>query len=113
MGKHAMKIKKGDTVKVITGKDKGKSGRVIEVLQERNRVRVEGVAQLKKHLKPGRSQAHPEGGIIDINGSVHASNVMIVDPASSRPTRIGFKTENGKKIRIGRGKVAGAVLDTK
>lgn len=108
-----MKIKKGDTVKVIAGKDKGKTGRVIEVLPEQNRVRVEGVALQKKHLKAGRSQANPEGGIIERVGTIDASNVMIVDPASNRPTRIGVKFEDDTKVRVGRGKVAGAVLETK
>lgn len=108
-----MKIKKGDTVVVISGKDKGKSGRVIEVLREQDRVRVEGVATVKKHMKAGRSQANPEGGIVEKPGSVHASNVMVVDPASNKPTRVGFKVEGDKKVRVGRGKVAGALLDTK
>jgi large subunit ribosomal protein L24 len=108
-----MKIKKGDMVKVIAGKDKGKSGRVVEVLRERDRVRVEGVAIHKKHLKAGRSQANPEGGIIDTTGTLHVSNVMIVDPASGKTTRIGTKLDGGKKVRVGRGKLAGAVLDAK
>lgn len=106
-----MKIKKGDTVKVIAGKDKGKTGRVIEVLSTPNRVRVEGVALYKKHLKAGRSQKNPEGGILEFTGTIHASNVMVVDAASGKPTRIGVKFEGDKKVRVGRGKAAGAVLD--
>jgi large subunit ribosomal protein L24 len=108
-----MKIKKGDTVKIIAGKDKGKTGRVIRVLAERNRYEVEGVAQYKRHLKPGRSQSNPDGGIIEMTGSIHASNVMIVDPASNVPTRIGYKFEGDKKVRVGRGKSKGALLDAK
>jgi large subunit ribosomal protein L24 len=108
-----MKIKKGDTVKVIAGKDKGKSGRVLDVLPERNRVRVEGVALFKRHLKAGRTQASPEGGIVEKTGTLDASNVMIVDPASGKTTRIGVKLEGDKRVRIGRGKLAGAALDTK
>lgn len=108
-----MKIKKGDTVKVITGKDKGKSGRVIEVLNAKNRVRVEGISMFKRHLKAGRSQKTPEGGILETVGTINASNVMVVDPASKQTTRVGYKYEDGKKIRIGRGKAAGAVLDVK
>lgn len=107
-----MKIKKGDTVKVIAGKDKGKTGRVIEVLRAENRVRVEGVAAYKRHLKPGRSKIEPNGGIVELNAPIHASNVMVVDPASGEPTRIGYKIDDGKKVRVGRGKLAGVTLDT-
>lgn len=108
-----MKIKKGDTVVVTVGKDKGKTGRVIEVLRTENRVRVEGVAIYKRHLKAGRSQSSPEGGIQERNASIDASNVQVVDPASNKPTRVGYKFEGDKKIRVGRGKLSGAVLDTK
>ena len=94
-----MKIKKGDQVKVITGKDKGKTGRVIEVLREKNRVRVEGVSMFKRHLKAGRSQKTPEGGILEMVGSINASNVMVVD-SQGRPTRVGSKIEDGKKVRV-------------
>ena len=107
-----MKIKKGDTVKVIAGKDLGKEGRVLEVLRDENRVVVEGVAVVKRHLKAGRSQSNPDGGIVERSASIHASNVMVVDPSSRRPTRVGVKTTDGKKVRVGRGKVNGAVLDT-
>lgn len=106
-----MKIKKGDTIKVIAGKDKGKTGRVLEVLRTKNRVRVEGVAVYKKHLKAGRSQKNPEGGILELNGTLDASNVMVVDPASNKVTRVGVKLDGEKKVRVGRGKAAGAVLD--
>ncbi len=106
-----MKIKKGDTVKVIAGKDLGKEGRVLEVLREKNRVVVEGIAVVKRHVKAGRSQTNPDGGIIERNASIHASNLMVVDPASRRPTRVGVKVTDGKKVRVGRGKVDGAVLD--
>lgn len=108
-----MKIKKGDTVKVISGKDKGKTGRVLEVLREENRVRVEGVAEFKRHLKAGRSQAAAEGGIITRTGTLNASNVMVVDPESGNPTRVGYVFEGEKKVRVGRGKLAGARLDAK
>jgi large subunit ribosomal protein L24 len=108
-----MKVKKGDTVQVITGKDKGKSGKVIEVLRERDRLRVEGIAKYKKHLKAGRSQKTPEGGILEMVGTIHVSNVMVVDPASGKPTRVGYKFDGEKKVRVGRGKLAGVALDTK
>lgn len=106
-----MKIKKGDTVMVIAGKDKGKTGRVIEVLREEDRVRVEGVAVYKRHLKPGRSKAEPNGGIVERNAPIHASNVMVVDPASGKPTRVGTRFDGDRKVRVGRGKLAGATLD--
>lgn len=108
-----MKIKKGDTVQVTVGKDKGRTGRVIEVLRRENRVRVEGVAVYKRHLKAGRSQSAPEGGIQERNAPIDASNVQVVDPASKKPTRVGYKFDGDKKVRVGRGKLAGAVLDTK
>jgi len=73
-----MEIRKNDLVKVIAGKDKGKTGKVLEVLREKGRVRVEKVQVVKRHLKKGRSQANPEGGIIEKNASIAVSNVMVV-----------------------------------
>lgn len=108
-----MKIKKGDNVLVTVGKDKGRTGRVLEVLVGENRVRVEGVAVYKRHLKAGRSQSSPEGGIQERNGTIDASNVQVLDPATNKPTRVGYKFEGDKKVRVGRGKLSGAVLDTK
>lgn len=84
-----MKIKKNDNVVVLTGKDKGKTGKVIEVLVDENKVRVEGVKLIKRHYKP--SQAHPEGGIVEKFGTIDASNVAIVDPTDNKATRIGYK----------------------
>ena len=90
------KIKKGDTVMVMTGKDKGKQGRVISVDPKNSTVLVEGVNMIKKHLKPGRQSQ--EGGIINQEAPVHISNVMYVH--KGKPTRIGFHVdENGKKVR--------------
>jgi large subunit ribosomal protein L24 len=108
-----MKIKKGDTVLVIAGKDRTKTGKVLEILEDRNRIRVEGISKFKRHLKAGRNQKTPEGGILEMVGTIHASNVMVVDPASGKPTRVGHKIEGDKKVRVGRGKLAGVVLDTK
>lgn len=107
-----MKIKKGDTVKVIAGKDKGKTGRVIEVLRSKNRVRVEGVGAYKRHYKPGMSKVQPDGGIAELNAPIHASNVMIVDPESGKATRVGYEIVDGKKVRVGRGELAGTRLDS-
>lgn len=93
------RVKKGDLVKVIAGKEKGKSGKILEVLTDR--VRVEGLMPIKRHLKPGRSQKNPQGGIIERNGTIHTSNVMPVDPKTKRPTRVSSKTlGDGKKVRI-------------
>ena len=94
-------IRKGDTVAVISGKHKGKTGRVIEVLVDDERVRIEGVAPIKRHVKPGRDPKLPQGGIIEKFGTIHMSNVLPVDPSTKKPTRVGFKTlEDGTKVRV-------------
>ncbi|MFE5324586.1 50S ribosomal protein L24 [Paenibacillus sp. NPDC056579] len=103
-----LNVKKDDTVFVITGKDKGKKGRVIAAYPRENRVLVEGVNLIKKHTKP--SQANPQGGIITQEAPIHVSNVMLVDPKSGQPTRVGYKVlDNGKKVRIA--KKSGEVID--
>lgn len=105
----ARHIKKGDTVEVISGAHKGKRGKVIEVLVEKQRVRVENAVPIKRHIKRGRDNKIPEGGIIDKWGTVHMSNVLPVDPASNRPTRVGYKKlEDGRKVRVA--KRSGEVL---
>ena len=101
-----MKIKKGDKVKVITGHDKGTIGDVIKVLPKEDKVVVEGVNLVKKHLKP--SQANPDGGIIEKEMPVHVSNVMVYDSKTKKVSRIGVKEEKGKKVRVY--KKTGAVL---
>lgn len=94
-----LRIKKEDTVMVISGKDKGKKGRVIAAFPRENRVLVEGVNMVKKHQKP--SMQNQQGGIVTQEAPIHASNVMIVDPKTGEPTRIGYKVlDNGKKVRI-------------
>jgi len=101
-------VKKEDTVIVISGKDKGKKGRVIAAYPRENRVLVEGVNLVKKHAKP--SQTNPQGGIVTQEAPIHASNVMLVDPKTGLPTRVGYKVlENGKKVRVA--KRSGAVID--
>ena len=90
-----LKIKKGDTVKVITGKDKGKEGKVIAVNASAGTVLVEGVNMIKKHLKPGRESQ--EGGIITTEGPINISNVMYVH--NGKATRVGFNVVDGKKVR--------------
>lgn len=100
-----MKIKKGDTVKVIAGKDKGKEGKVIAVNKEEGKVLVEGVNMLTKHAKP--SAANQNGGIIHQEGPIDVSNVMYVH--NGKATRVGFKVDGDKKVRVA--KSTGEVID--
>lgn len=102
-----MHVKKGDKVKVLSGKDKGKQGTILEVDPKSERVIVEGVNVVKKHGKP--SQDSPQGGILNIEAPIHASNVLPIDPKSGEPTRVGYEIKDGKKIRIA--KKSGAPLD--
>ncbi|WP_069386377.1 50S ribosomal protein L24 [Cellulosimicrobium cellulans] len=104
------KIKKGDLVVVIAGKDRGKQGRVLEVLTDRDRVVVEGVQRITKHTKVGQSQRGTRtGGIETVEAPIHVSNVMVVDPETKKGTRVGYRTEeverDGRK-RIVRVRVA-------
>ncbi len=87
------KIKKGDLVVVIAGKDKGKQGRVLEVLTDRDRVIVEGVQRVTKHTKVGQSQRGTRTGGIETEAPIHISNVMVVDPETKKGTRVGYRTE--------------------
>jgi len=102
-----MHVKKGDKVMVITGKDKGKTGVILASFPKKDRVIVEGVNIIKKHSKP--SQANPQGGIISQEAPIHVSNVMVLDPKSNEPTRVGYQEVNGKKVRVA--KKSGEVLD--
>jgi large subunit ribosomal protein L24 len=101
------KIRKKDKVVVISGRDKGKSGEVIEVLPKENRVKVRGVNVVKKHQRQSPTQA---GGIVEIEAAIHVSNVLHADPKDNKPTRVGFKTlEDGRKVRFA--KRSGEVID--
>ena len=101
-----MKIKKGDTVQIITGNDAGKTGRVIKVFLDKDRVVVEGVNMVKKHARP--TQDNPQGGIIEKEATIHISNVMLV--AGSKPTRVGYKTlEDGRKVKYA--KTTGEIIN--
>ena len=93
------KIRKGDLVQVATGADRGKQGRVISVDAPKGRVRVETVRIQKKHLKPGRSGAR-EGGIVETEGYIDASNVMLVHPGDRKPSRIRVEERDGKRVRV-------------
>ena len=101
------KIRKGDTVMVLTGRDKGKKGSVLKVMPLEDRVLVQGVNMVKRHSRGGGTQAP---GIIDKEAPVHVSNVALMDPKDGKPTRITFKVlEGGKKVRVA--KRAGEVVD--
>jgi large subunit ribosomal protein L24 len=96
----ALNIRKGDLVQVITGKDRGVKGKVIEVYPESERVIVEGVNRIKKHTKVGQNNRGAKtGGIITTEAPIHVSNVMIVDPEDGRPTRVGYRKEKVEKRR--------------
>ncbi|CCV64916.1 50S ribosomal protein L24 [Alteracholeplasma palmae J233] len=113
-----MYIKTGDTVAVIAGRDqfvtdkKGtktrKTGRVLKVLKSQDRVVVEGVNVVKKHQRP--TQANDKGGIIEVEAPIHVSNVALLDPKSGEPTKVGFRVENGKKVRFAR--KSGTTIDS-
>lgn len=93
-----MKLKKSDNIIVITGKDKGKSGVIECVFPALNKIVVKGIAMAKKHIKP--SKTNPQGGIIDINLKIPASNVMLICPNCGKPTKIGFLVTDKEKMRI-------------
>ena len=99
------KIKKNDTVKIITGKDKGKTGKVVSIDMKNNTVKVEGCNMQTKHAKP--SQANPQGGIVSQEGPIHISNVMLM--VDGQATRVGFEVKDGKKVRVA--KKTGKVID--
>ena len=91
-------IKKGDTVYVNAGNDKGKTGKVLSVAPAEDRVIVEGINMVSKHTKPNSKQ--PQGGIIKQEAPIHISNLNLIDPKSNKPTRVGYKMEGDKKIRF-------------
>ncbi|MEH7112784.1 50S ribosomal protein L24 [Neobacillus niacini] len=101
-----MHVKKGDKVRVISGKDKGKTGVILAAYPKDSRVLVEGVNIVKKHAKP--SQVNPQGGILSFEAPIHVSNVMPIDPKSGNPTRVGYTNVDGKKVRVAK---SGEVLD--
>jgi large subunit ribosomal protein L24 len=103
----AAKIKKGDKVVVLAGRDKGKTGEVVKVMPDEDRVIVGGVNVVKRHTRP--TQADP-GGIKEKEAAMHVSNVAVADPKTGEPTRVGFKTlEDGRKVRFA--KSSGEVID--
>jgi large subunit ribosomal protein L24 len=102
-----MRVKRGDQVVVLTGRDKGKTGEVLRVDRERNRVLVQGVNMAKRHQRP--TQTSP-GGINEFEASIHVSNVALIDPDTRKPTRVGYKTlDDGRKVRFA--KRSGEIID--
>jgi large subunit ribosomal protein L24 len=100
----AMRIRTGDTVQVITGKDKGKQGEVLRVDAERRRVYVAGLNMIKRHVAnqqvPGTDRVQTAGGVIEQEGPIQISNVALLDPKDGKPTRVGVLREDGRRIRI-------------
>jgi large subunit ribosomal protein L24 len=102
MAKIQTPVRKNDNVVVRAGKDRGKRGRVLRVIADKNRVVVEGVNMIKRHTRPN-PQKNIKGGIVEREAPIHASNVMLLDPDSNEPTRIGVRTlPDGRRVRIGR-----------
>ena len=99
-----LKIRQDDTVRIITGKDKGKTGRVLRVDPEKRKVYVEGANIIKRHTRPrslrDTQRAQELGGIIEKEGPIHLSNVMLIDPDSGEPTRVAIKRQGGRRVRV-------------
>jgi large subunit ribosomal protein L24 len=100
----ALRIRRDDTVRVITGKDRGRTGRVLRVDPEKERVYVEGANIVKRHIRPrtlrDTQRAQELGGIVEKEGPIHVSNVMLIDPESGEPTRVGIKREGDRRVRV-------------
>jgi large subunit ribosomal protein L24 len=107
-----LKIRSGDQVQVISGKARGKSGRVLRVDPTNERVFVEGLNMVKRHMRPQQvsgAERQTVGGVIEQEGPIHVSNVMLADPKDGKPTRIGIERENGRRVRVA--KRSGTKLD--
>lgn len=100
------RIRKGDLVEVISGKEKGKRGRVLRVLNKKDRVVIERLAMVKRHTKP--TQQSPQGGILEKEGSIHISNVMPIDPGTDKATRVKVQDKDGVRSRVGK---SGVVIE--
>lgn len=102
----SLHVKKGDLVLIISGRDKGKKGQILKVFPKKGKIVVEGINVVTKNLKP--SQTNPQGGVVTKPASIFSSKVMLYDEKAGKPTRVGYKVENGKKVRYS--KVSGEVL---
>jgi large subunit ribosomal protein L24 len=103
--RRSLKIRSGDQVKVISGKDRGKSGKVLRVEPRKERVFVEGLNMVKRHTRPQQvsgTRTDAAGGVIEREGPIHVSNVMLLDPKDNKPTRVGIEREQGKPFRVAR-----------
>ena len=102
----AVKIRRDDEVVVISGKDRGKTGRVLRVDRGKSKVYVEGLNIVKRHMRPqqvpGAQRAETVGGVIEKEGPIHISNVMLIDPKDKKPTRVGISREGGERMRVTR-----------
>ena len=100
----ALKIRRDDTVRIITGKDRGKTGRVLRVDPVKHKVFVEGANIIKRHMRPrtlrDTQRAQETGGIVEMEGPIHISNVMLIDPDSGEPTRVGIKRDGARRVRV-------------
>ncbi len=106
----ALKIRRDDTVVVISGKDKGKTGKVLRVDKEKGRVYVEGLNMIKRHQRPTQLNPNAQAGVIEREGPIHVSNVALLDPKQNKPTRVGIvRREDGRRIRVA--KLSGTELD--
>jgi large subunit ribosomal protein L24 len=108
-----LKVRSGDEVQVMAGKDRGKSGRILRVEPANQRVYVEGLNMVKRHMRPQQvadtQRGQTVGGVIEREGPIHASNVMLLDPRDHKPTRVGIEREDGKRYRVA--KRSGTRLD--
>jgi large subunit ribosomal protein L24 len=99
-----LKIRRDDTVRIITGKDRGRTGRVLRVDAPKQKVYVEGANIIKRHMKPrtlrDTQRAQELGGIVESEGPIHVSNVMLIDPDSGEPTRVAIKRDGGRRVRV-------------
>jgi large subunit ribosomal protein L24 len=98
----SLKIRRDDTVTVISGKDRGKTGKVLKVDPKKERVYVEGLNIVKRHQKPSALNPNAQAGVIEREAPIHISNVALVDPKDNKPTRLGIKREDGKRFRVAR-----------
>ena len=109
----ALKIRREDTVRIIKGKDRGKTGRVLRVDPRKDKVYVEGANIIKRHMRPrtlrDTQRAQELGGIVETEGPIHISNVMLLDPSDNKPTRVGVRAEKGKRVRYS--KRSGKVIE--
>jgi large subunit ribosomal protein L24 len=111
--RRALKVRSGDEVQVMAGKDRGKRGRVLRVEPAHERVYVEGLNMVKRHMRPQQvadtQRGQTVGGVIEREAPIHVSNVMLIDPKDGKPTRVGIERENGKRFRVA--KRSGSRLD--